>query len=291
MKKHKMNRTLLGAAGIIAASSMLLMGLTEGVMAAELSKTDEITTTYNTAPSAVTKNSMPEGYEKANYKVVDNPLTKDKYQPTSKDLTKEEAAELGAQALWEIMGCDLEGTTFYMGYDPGGETFPQATWSGDIRFGEFEKPDGTPGTYSYYFTMDAVTGNMFTISTGRILDADVPLGMDKNLIDNPGEYGDLAEDLVVRYHLMDTVKSVAYGGQGYADNDPSITIEVTGTNGEKANLSISKYDKKLVGIEFSENIRIREAAAEKLETEMQKKIDALRQKGGSSESSGLITVE
>ena len=47
------------------------------------------------------QNSIPKGYKKANYKVGD--IEGEYYRnqtPTSKDMNKEDAAEIGAQVLW-----------------------------------------------------------------------------------------------------------------------------------------------------------------------------------------------
>lgn len=63
------------------------------------------------------------------------------------------------------------------------------------------------------------------------------------------------------------MKSVEYNGQGYANNDPTISIDITGENGEIALMSFSRYDKALLGIsyntEYKSSLEFHEQAQEK----------------------------
>ena len=47
------------------------------------------------------------------------------------------------------------------------------------------------------------------------------------------------------------VKSVKYNGQGYSNNVPTVSIDITGENGEIALLTFSRYDKELLGIVYN----------------------------------------
>lgn len=258
-------KTLLGAFALIALCAVLFNSVTEGVAAAELNKGEKVPTSYSIARTAAKNPAAPAGYQKANYKVVSDPLEyyADK-KPTQKDLTQEKAAELGAQMIWEAFGKDLGGATIYMGYDPGTEMFPRAFWSGDVRFSAARTPE-TPG---YSFMLDAVTGEPYSLAWGRILDVDVPLGFDAALDKNPQEYLNLGKEWAGKLNLVHgEVKSAEYAGQGYGANDPSISVNVTGINGETALLSFSRYDKKLTGIGYPAGNRISNEASEKWEKE------------------------
>lgn len=166
-------------------------------------------------------------------------------EPTSIDLTMEEAAAIGMKYLEDIMGFDQEGVNVYMSYNSGTETFPRAFWDGDVRFGELELTDDD----IWSFSIDAVTGELFTIGFSQTLDVDVPLGYDTSLETNYGVYAEAAKEVAERCNLVGgPVKEVKYGTQGYGGNDPEITMEVYGENGQMAILSFSRYNQRFLGL-------------------------------------------
>lgn len=65
-----------------------------------------IPTAY-TLPAAPETSTVPEGYQKAAYTVVEDPLDyyKDK-KPSEKDLSQEKAAEMGGAAALEDVWCE-----------------------------------------------------------------------------------------------------------------------------------------------------------------------------------------
>lgn len=83
----------------------------------------------------------------------------------------------------------------------------------------------------------------------RTLNEKVSVGFDAALAKNPQEYVALAKKLAEEYNVVHgAVKSVEYNGQGYSDNDPSISVDITGENGEIALMDFSRYDIALLGI-------------------------------------------
>lgn len=284
--KKESGKTILEAFAVITAVTLLFSVLTESVLAKEIKKVEVIPTSYNVTPISTKENSVPDGYTKANYTVVADPLVNNK--PTSKDMTMEEAAEIGAQRLWEIWGIDLDGATIYMSYEPVREDSPRATWSGDVRFGP-----RTPETDGYYVTVDAVTGESFIASMGRTISENVPLGLDVALDKNPEEYEKLAWDLAEKLNFVDgKVASSEYNSQGYSGNDPDITIYVTGVNGGTAVLTFSRYDKEFTGLIYPKCFAINEIATEKMLEELEQKIDQERKNNSESksESAELIAI-
>lgn len=168
-----------------------------------------------------------------------------KGEPTSIDLTMEEAAAFGVKYLEDIMGLDAAGMNVYMMYNSGTVTFPRAFWYGDVRFGEEVKTEDD--TWSFF--IDAVTGELFMISCAETLDVDVPLAYDASLEDNYGVYAEAAKEVSERCNLVGgPVADVKYGSQGYGGNNPDITMEVTGSNGQMAILTFSRYNQRLLGI-------------------------------------------
>jgi hypothetical protein len=182
-------------------------------------------------------------------------------QPTSIDLTMEEAAALGMKYLEDIMEFDEEDINVYMMYDSGTITFPRAFWSGDVRFGEEVLTD--EDTWSFF--IDAVTGELFMLGCTETLDVDVPLGYDVSLETNYGVYAEAAKKLAERCNLVGgPVADVKYGSQGYGSNNPDITVEVTGSSGRMAIVQFSRYNQRLLGIITDTSNEITEKAMEDL---------------------------
>lgn len=190
--------------------------------------------------------------------------------PTSIDLTMEEAAALGMKYLQDIMGFDEEGVNVYMSYNSGTETFPRAFWDGDVRFGEEVLTDDD----TWNFFIDAVTGELFMLSCTETLDVDVPLGYDSSLENNYGVYADAAKALAERCNLVGgPVREVKYGSQGYGSNNPDITMEVYGENGQMALLSFSRYNQRFLGLITDTSRVITDRAMEDLMKESEEATD------------------
>lgn len=180
-------------------------------------------------------------------------------EPTSIDLTMEEAAALGVKYLEDIMGFNAEGMNVYMMYNSGTVTFPRAFWSGDVRFGEEVKTDDD----TWHFFIDSVTGELFMMSCTETLDVEVPLGYDASLENNYGIYAEAAKKVAQRCNLVGgPVREVKYGSQGYSSNNPDITMEIYGENGQMALMSFSRYNQRLLGIITDTSEKISEKAME-----------------------------
>ncbi len=252
-------KTILAAAAVIGAGTLLFQGFVQATMAAEFKKTNTIPTSYANAPagsSQVPKNSLPNGYKKANYTV--GAIDLEYYRnstPTGKDMSKEEAAEIGAQALWEMFQLNLEGQKIEIGYQKATENLPRSSWYADVLI---------DGRRSYTFSVDSVTGELFTIARERTLKDKVSVAFDSALDKNPQEYAALAKKLAEKYNVVHSaVKSVEYNGQGYSNNDPTISLDITGENGEMALMTFSRYDKALLGISYNTEYRYALESAEK----------------------------
>lgn len=238
-----------GAFALVCGCAFMFSSMAEAATAADMGRTERIPTAYN-LPAAQTQ-TVPEGYSKANYKVVQDELLTDK--PTEKDLTQAEAAELGAQFIWEIFGVKLDGATIYMGYDSGSESFPKAIWHGDVRYGKTR----TPKDDGCGFWIDSVTGERFMAGLSRTLSVNVNLGFDAALEKDPSEYLKLAKEFAEKKNLVGgEVKKCVYRGQGYGGNDPSISIDVYGVSGEWASIEFSRYDKAVTAVSLDTYNRI-----------------------------------
>lgn len=247
-KGKRVKSTVFAAALLIGASTMVFQGLTQTAMAAEYNKNNTVPTSYvscvTQSSDTTTQNSVPKGYKKANYTVKDIDLEYYKNQtPTSKDMSKEDAAEIGAQALWSTYGLNLEGQVIKMGFQPVNDSLPRSNWYADVYIN---------GVLSYYFDIDSVTGDLFAVGYSRTLDKNVSVAYDATLAKNPQEYETLAKETAENLNVVhSSVTSVDYNCQGYSNNDPDITFVIKGENGELASMTFSRYDKTLLGISYN----------------------------------------
>lgn len=245
-EKHGLKKTLLAAAVVIGSGTLLFQGLTQAATEIEGNRSSTVPTSYASVagdPPPAAQSGLPEGYRKANYSVgaIDLEYYLDQ-APTSKDMNREEAAEIGARTLWEIFGLDLEDQAIEIGYQRATESLPRSNWYADVLI---------EGQRTYSFSVDSVTGELFSAGWARTLDNPVSVAFDAALQRNPQEYVDLAKRLAEKYNVVNgAVKTAEYNGQGYSGNDPTISVNVTGENGEIALMSFSRYDRALLGIVY-----------------------------------------
>lgn len=276
--KH-VKKSVLAAAMIIGASTMMFQEFTQVAAAAEYNKTNTVPTSYVSymnQSSSTAKNSLPEGYKKANYTVRNIDLEYYRNQtPTSKDMAKKDAAEIGAQALWSVYGISLEGQVIEMGYQPATTDLPRSSWHGDVLI------DGKLG---YGFDVDSVTGDLFAVTRSRTLDKNVSVAYDAALAKNPQEYAALAKKTAEKLNVVHgAVASVEYNCQGYGNNDPDITFNIKGENGEVASMTFSRYDKALLAVSYNAKYKYTVEYMKQLEQKAQEK-SAQRQKSAPSAS-------
>lgn len=271
-------KSVLAAAMIIGTSTMMFQGFTQVAAAAEYNKTNTIPTSYVSymdQSSNTSKSSLPEGYKKVNYTVKDIDLAYYKNQtPTSKDMVKKDAAEIGAQVLWSVYGLNLEGQVIEMGYQPATDSIPRSSWYADVLIN---------GERSYYFQVDSVTGELFGVGHSRMLDKNVSVAYDAALAKNPQEYVTLAKETAEKLNVVHgAVVAAEYNGQGYANNDPTISFNIKGENGEVALMTLSRYDKALLGIGYSAEYKYTVEYAKQLDQQAEEA--AQRQKSASAVS-------
>ena len=259
MKQKNILKLTATTLAIIGVGTILFNSAAEVTLAANGGKVETVPTSYQVwaRPETVLPETEIKGESsgKANYSVSMDSLNTG--TPTDVDLTMEEAAEEGAQYLSNIFGLDLEGAYVYMSYCPGTETFSRAFWSGDVLFQKEQTPESTGWTYM----LDAVTGELFNICYGRQLDVSVPLGYDEALEKDYHLYAELAKKKVEECKLIESpVDRVDYNCQGYSGNDPTISVDVIGENGEIVNMSFSRYDQMFLGLITDTSRKITESS-------------------------------
>lgn len=283
MKEKGFKKEILYAAVIIGATTLAFQGLTQAAAAAEYKKTNVIPTKYadyTNVTSKASQENLPEGYKKANYAVgtINLPYYKNK-KPTEKDMTKEDAAELAAQYLYQIYGVNLEGQTLETGYGPATDTISRPTWTVDIKMKNQDYHDGYR-VDDYEVIIDSVTGELFNIGMDRTLKAKVNAVPDASIDESKFEAA--AKKLAEKYNIVHSrIKSINCTGQGAsfpsnvieAYGDPDISFEVHGENDEIALITISRYDKVLMGISYNAEYKASLENDQKHEKELQEKIE------------------
>lgn len=104
--KGKTGLAICGAFALVIGCTAMFSGLAEAAAAVDMKGAEMIPTAY-TLPAVPETSTVPEGYQKAAYTVVEDPLDyyKDK-KPSKKNLSQEKAAEMGGSAALEDVWCE-----------------------------------------------------------------------------------------------------------------------------------------------------------------------------------------
>lgn len=274
IKAKKTLKTVLVAVLIIGVCVLAFQTITKLLTENELRKEKEVPTAYANFTAGklnfeeediingnseannlieiatLVQKDIPDGYTKANYTIgkIDYEFCKDEKE-TSAEISKETAAEIVARELYKLFGANLEGKEIKMGYVPAQESFPRAKWQGEIDMSD---------DLEYWFTIDSMTGEIFHIGTLRVPDEQLPFEYDPELPEKCQEYYDLVENTAEKYDIVHgEVESVEYYGQSGtglrdgANSEVTVTFDVTGTNGEIAQMTFSRYDKALLDVSYN----------------------------------------
>ena len=247
-KKHGSTaRTLLAAAVMVGVITTGFYGVVQVVQAAENNQVIALPTNYSAGINAMADTDLSvakDGYIQPSYTIVDNELFKDD-SPTANDISRDEAAKIGAQAINSVFGVDLDGKTIEMGYWPAKAA--RAEWFGECWI-EGKKGPEYP---AYSFTLDAITGEVNVVQHSRILDVDTDLGYDAELAKNPAEMEAVAKQYATELNVVGgPVKSSIIDTQGYTNNDPTVNFRIEGENGKRASIELSRYDKALLYVSY-----------------------------------------
>ncbi|MGL5435787.1 MAG: hypothetical protein ACRDBO_10380 [Lachnospiraceae bacterium] len=257
------------------AKGFLAMGLAIGMfgglftmvsnnaLAASMDNSVSIPTTYQAEPQ---EKEATSDYVKANYTVIESQL-----QPSTNSyaLSVDEAAELGAQYLWDMFEVDLDGKVISMFYstDPG-SAIPY--WDGYVYDSESKMAD-VESIPQYNFSIEAITG-------ARAMASNVDLQNDGHVIEynyseannyyknNCDEYLEAAKILAAKQLeaepvLAEFISTGAILIESENDYDTDfigsdtvsasyvyICIMVSDANGNQAEVYINTSDKSLISI-------------------------------------------
>lgn len=259
-KKQGHGKNVLTAAVTVGAMTMAFLGLTQAALAAEMGGAETVSTSYAGAQAAARQTAFTGEEQAAPYTLVDNSLEyyRDK-KPAAGHLSREEAATVGAKGLQAAFGVDLDGAVIEMAYNPAHDGY-RANWEG-IWWPDGEKESGALYVHSYSFTVDALSGALCTVGHGRVLEGALDAGFDAGLQQNAAAYETAAKEWAEKLEVVPSgVLAVDYAGQGATNNDPDISFLVTGLNGERARVMLSRYDKALLGVTYEAGMQDLDAA-------------------------------
>lgn len=251
-------KTFLATVFTISAMTISFQLLAQLVLAAEIGKPEIVSTSYSTnvtVSNTEAKSESIQNYVKPDYKLVDNDLEyyRDK-KPTSLDITREQASEIGVKGLNSVFGLDMNGKVIEMAYNPAQDGL-RAYWEG-IFWVDGKKSSPEAYVQSYSFCVDAISGELQHVIHDRVLEEKTNTNFDASLHQNTGEYETLAKELVVKLGIIKSnIKSIEYEGQGIANNDPDIFFNITAENGERAQLRFSRYDRELLAVTFDAGMK------------------------------------
>lgn len=250
----------------IVICSFLFKSATNAAKDNEINK-DPVVVNYQNTDNVIplsTNTSIPDGYVKANYTVEDDvmfsylldsivPISTE--IPSKYDLTRAEAAEQGAQILWELFGVDATDMVIKMYYQSNKNTPLSSEWNGCV-----ESKDKSGKKYG--FELDSITGEILYAQIYREeIDVYPPI---KPMVES--EYYKIAEDYVKTHNLIagEIAKSENTTLLGFEEipelaQSPAfnsvVYVSVTGVNGEEADIVITRPDKKVIGVTSDKEIK------------------------------------
>lgn len=147
IRKEGLKTILLGGLAVTVFGGVFI-ATNNYALAASHNKNISVPTSYQDSNGSA-KTSID--YVKANYKVVQNKVMT---CTNSNAISVNDAAEMGAQYLWDMFKVDLTGKTIYMSFTVNPST-GIAHWNGDIFDNENQISETMP---EYGFTIEAISG-------------------------------------------------------------------------------------------------------------------------------------
>lgn len=252
-------KTFLSTVLIIGIITMIFKGVVQIVLSTEINKLDSTDISHSSFLNLENNTEVQESYVKSNYKII--------YlsEPTSLDISLEEAAEIGVQNLYLAFGVDMNDKVLEMKYTPA---YPskRPKWEG-ICWVNGKKESFNSMVELYSFSIDTISGEMFEINHERVLSEEdtnrdlgirKPDGLDFSQFATK-EYENLAKELSINLGAIQSKVKIAKFNDyvSFPNNDIGLYIDVTGENGEYARLAFSAYDKELIGIHYNAYIKER----------------------------------
>ena len=230
------------------------------------------------ANSAVRENVIPAGYQTPSISVTENEFLSTGVK-TANTISPEEAAELGAQYIWDIFEASIDGKTVEMVYT----SFPSSTrnyWHGsvtygtEIRTGTYFEFDAETEIYEeteyeievpkilFSFSLDAVTGERMDITQsfayhwelGLVLDFDETMELIKKYDAMSGEFLPIAEKYAQKHFNNTAVISVEFEHSSViSETQANMSFIATDETGREAKVLIDIHSRQLVWVDTRHN--------------------------------------
>lgn len=223
MKKSSKNNSLklliIGGIAICAVGGIFFVG-NEYVEASHYDSPEIIPTSYQepAPPKEVSKD-----YKKPNIQIVENEVMR---STNENAISASEAAEIGAEYLWDMFEADLDGKVMYMSFttDPSRAI---GYWGGDV----YDNKDDIkkPVSSEYGFSIEGVTGERNSASYNKSTDTGKTIPYEDKKTDSYykehcDEYLKLAKTYAGK-QLQGTPKEAVFHGVG-ASIAPGYTYEI-----------------------------------------------------------------
>lgn len=252
-KSHILQKSALGAIAVIISTTAAFGTMVHSVKASDMSKKEILKTEHTSTQSAVSSGNVtsPGNFE-VDYKVI---LEEDSPKADVNAVSADKAAKAGVQDLKKLYGLDSKGKTISLYYCPIGDTSVRAEWLGNVL---------NSGNIEYYFSIDAVTGNISATCRNIKLNKKVNVAFDKSLFDDPSEYKELTIKAIKDYNILpEEVVSVEYVSQGYTLDNPDIQLMAVDVNGNEAQLSFYRYNQELLQVCYDNWVKTEKLLVEK----------------------------
>jgi hypothetical protein len=221
MSKSKFNeiiKVLIVSIITILLFSVSFIGINRFALAAVINRTKTIP-----PPSEVSNNilsymdAVPKDYPSPVITVIE-PAYADIRLNNINTLSAQQAAQLGAQYIWEVLGENIDGKTVYMSYNilPSNTKF---YWVGMVM--DNSKEAGSTRESFIQFMINAVSGERISIHDMRKNDMDFPakaMTLDEynelltTIPVNIGKYEQLAKEYAQKHFNLTDVTGVTWGG-------------------------------------------------------------------------------
>ena len=264
MKKGKSKGIVITAVASVLSIGMfstLFIGANHMAFAAAANRAEPITAV--TAPATITapeESVALEGYQMPSITVYEK--LHDEQQAQNKNinaLTPEEAAEIGAKYIWEMLGEDIDGKIVEMVYF----SFPSSTrayWQGTVADSKAELENFDA---QYQFEIDAISGervgisrfaNVNRYSEVRILPMEEVAKLIEKYSAQSDEFMPIAEEYAQRHFNNTKVENIEFTFAGSRIVGVAhITFTAVDETGREAIITIDFYERQLMNLATQHN--------------------------------------
>lgn len=252
-----MKKTMVGAIGAIAVSTLLFGGICQSVKAIELNRVKSVPTTYSINLNE--SNNLESLFvDPKNVQIVND------VQYPEFELEKSEVVQLVYNQLQSIFQIDVQDAIIQLTYEPVSSMQKRAMWQAKVNINE---------NLLYEISMDAITGENYTTAKRIFHNAHVEKGINKPLLMDHETYETLVKEYTENLGLVHgEIKTVKYVSQGFDENENGlkntiITFLVETNEGDQVQVSVSTYNNELLSIEYRSWLEQAAILEERLEKE------------------------